>query len=144
MVKRYTILIADRNSHVREFLKREMTAAGYRVRLADKGTDVVKWVYHPDAVDLLILDPDLPGMDDAAAMKKIHNRIPSLPVVFHTFPSDYEIHKHLVSSAAFVEKRGNSVENLMQVVSRLLHDADFNSTPAANEKDTSESKKESR
>jgi DNA-binding response OmpR family regulator len=32
--KEFKILIADRNQHVREFLKRELMAEGYRVGLA--------------------------------------------------------------------------------------------------------------
>ena len=122
MERKYTILIADRNPHVREFLKREMTAAGYRILLADNGRDVVKRVYQHEPVDLLILDPDLPDVEESAVLKKIHNRIPALPVVVHTYTSDYETHQDLANAAAFVEKRGNSIENLRQVVSDILHE----------------------
>ena len=113
-------MIADRNPHVREFLRREMTAAGYRILLADKGRDVVKRVYQRDPVDLLILDPDLPDVEESAVLKKILNRIPALPVVVHTFVPEYETHKDLANAAVFVEKRGSSIDKLRQVVSDLL------------------------
>lgn len=125
MERKYTILIADRNPHVREFLRREMAAAGYRILLADKGRDVVKRVYQHEPVDLLIIDPDLPDVEESAVLKKIRNRIPSLPVVVHTYISDisdYETHKDLANAAAFVEKRGSSIENLRQVVSDILQE----------------------
>ena len=122
MERKYTILIADRNPHVREFLRREMTAAGYRILLADKGRDVVKRVYQHEPVDLLILDPDLPDVEESAVLKKIRNRIPALPVVVHTYVSDYETHQDLVNAAAFVEKRGSSIENLREVVSEILQE----------------------
>lgn len=120
MQRKHTILIADRNPHVREFLKREMTAAGYRILLADKGQDVVRRVYQHEPVDLLILDPDLPDVEESAVLRKIRNRVPALPVVVHTYVSDYETHKDLVDAAAFVEKRGSSIENLRAVVSDIL------------------------
>ncbi|MBU1398308.1 MAG: response regulator, partial [Proteobacteria bacterium] len=58
--KMIKILIADRNSNVREFLRREMMAEGYSVELAENGREVLKWAYHREPADLLILDPDLP------------------------------------------------------------------------------------
>jgi len=127
--RKYTILIADRNPHVREFLRRELTAAGYRILLADKGRDVVNRVYQHEPVDLLILDPDLPDVEESAVLRKIRNRIPLLPVVVHTYVSDYETHQDLANAAAFVEKRGSSIENLRQVVSDILNQ--LNPEPAA-------------
>jgi len=118
--RKHTILIADRNPHVREFLKREMTAAGYRIVLADTGQDVVKRVYQHDPIDLLILDPDLPDVEESDMLKKIRNRIPTLPVVVHTYITDYETCRELASAVAFVEKRGSSIENLRQVVADIL------------------------
>jgi len=127
--RKHTILIADRNPHVREFLKRELTVAGYQVLLADKGCDVVQRVYQHESIDLLILDPDLPDVEESALLKKILNRVPSLPVVVHTFISDYENHKDLANAAAFVEKKGNSIENLRLVISDILQQS--NGQPAA-------------
>ncbi|MFH1581628.1 MAG: response regulator, partial [Pseudomonadota bacterium] len=109
MTKKITIMIADRNPHVREFLKREMLAEGYRILLAEKGRDIVKWVYHHDAVDLLILDPDLIDVDESDVLKKLQNRIPALPVIIHSFFSDSEHHRILLNAAAFIEKKGNSI-----------------------------------
>ncbi len=122
MKKEFTILVADRNPNVRTFLQRELTAAGYRIRLAENGRDVVKWVYHPDPLDLLILDPDLPDLEASSVMKKLKNRIPLLPVIVHTFLYDYEHDPNMPSRSAFVEKRGNSVEHLKQTVSEMLAD----------------------
>ena len=120
MEKEFTICVADRNPRVREFLKREMMASGYRVRLAENGREAVRWCYHPEPIDLLILDPDFPDMEGSALMKKIRSRIPALPVILHTYPCDYENFASLFSEAIFVEKQGNSVERLKQLVSDLL------------------------
>ena len=121
MEKNFTILIADRNRHVREFLKREMRAEGYRVKLAKSGREVLEWVYQYEPLDLLILDLDLPDWSGPAILEKIGDRIPTLPVVIHTLLFEHAHDPALANIAGFVEKRGNSVENLKRVVFEILN-----------------------
>ena len=121
MEKDFTILIADRNRHVREFLKREMSAAGYRVRLAKNGREVLEQVYHHEPLDLLILDLDLPDAGEVAILESIEDRIPTLPVVVHSFLSDYANHPAVLSTAVFVEKKGSSIDPLKRVVFEVLN-----------------------
>jgi DNA-binding NtrC family response regulator len=119
--KEFTILIADRNRHVRELLKREMMAEGYRVRLAKNGREVLEQVYQYEPLDLLILDLDLPDAGEVAILESVEDRIPTLPVVVHTFLSDYANHPVVLSTAVFVEKKGSSIESLKKVVFEVLH-----------------------
>jgi len=118
--RQFTILIADRNRNVREFLKREMMAEGYRVHLAKSGREVLEWAYKQEILDLVILDLDLPDRSDVAILEKLEDRIPTLPVVIHAFLSDYENPPAVLNAAALVEKEGNSVERLKKVVSEIL------------------------
>jgi DNA-binding NtrC family response regulator len=105
---------------VREFLKREMMAEGYRVHLAKSGREVLKWAYKQEILDLVILDLDLPDRSEVAILEKLEDRIPTLPVVIHAFLSDYENPPAVLNAAALVEKEGNSVERLKKVVSEIL------------------------
>jgi len=118
--KEFKILIADRNQHVREFLKRELMAEGYRVGLAKNVQEVLKKVYHSETFDLLIMDPDLPGIDKLSLFKKLQDRIPALPVVVHTYLTDYTDDTNILSEVAFVEKSGSSVEGLKKTVYAML------------------------
>lgn len=120
MEKEFTILIADRNPHVRKLLEREIIAEGYGVRLAKNARDVLEWVYHYEPLDLLILDPDLPETEDTLMLKKLNNRIPALPVIVHAYLPDYAGHAAALKTAVFVEKRGSSVEYLKKVISDIL------------------------
>jgi DNA-binding NtrC family response regulator len=124
--KKYKILIADRNPHVREFLKREMEAEGYDVRLAKNGREVLTWAYHKEQIDLLILDLNLPDENELCIPEKLQDRIPALPVVVHGFFSDYSDHPDIFNKTSlfFVEKKGNSVERLKQLVFDILQDRD--------------------
>ncbi|MFO7685865.1 MAG: response regulator [Desulfobacterales bacterium] len=113
------ILIADRNPHVRKFLKRELEAEGYRVQLAESGVELLKWVFHPHPLDLVILDPDLPDTVAHQLMNKLKNRKPPLPVVIHAFLSDYAAAPDTLDADAFVEKGGNSIESLKKAIRNL-------------------------
>lgn len=121
MKKPIKILIADRNSNVREFLRRELLAEGYSVELAENGREVLKWAYHREPADLLILDPDLPDAEESFLLKKLRQRIPYLPVVLHTFLSDYLSAAKIINPTEFVEKGGNSIEKLKKVVTEILN-----------------------
>jgi DNA-binding NtrC family response regulator len=116
----FTILIADRNPHVRKLLEREIRAEGYRVRLAKNARDLLEWVYHYEPLDLLILDPDLPDAEDTLMLKKVNNRIPALPVILHGYLTDDSGYSAVLKSAVFVEKRGSSIEYLKKVISDIL------------------------
>ena len=121
MDRAFHLLITDRNPHVREFLKRELAAAGFNVRLARSGREILDRIYQRDPVDLLVLDPDLPDPDKSSILKKLKNRIPPLPVVIHSFATELPTCRKYLQASAFVEKSGSSVENLKQVIIQILH-----------------------
>jgi DNA-binding NtrC family response regulator len=126
----FTILIADRNSHVRMFLMRELMTEGYRVISAATADHVLKMVFARDDIDLLILDPDLPGSEGASLLKNLMDRIPVLPIVLHTYRRLDE-ERFILNErwCAIIEKTGDSVERIKEAVGRLLasseaHDID--------------------
>ena len=116
----YNILIADRNPHVRELLRREMMLEGYQVKLAKTGREVINYTLRQDSFDLLILDPDLPDTDESFLLKKLGERIPPLPVVVHAFLSENSEQQDVLTTVIFVEKRGSSIDHLKKIVSEIL------------------------
>ena len=117
MKQDFDILIADRNPHVREFLRREMISIGCRVQLAVSGVQALDYASHYP-VDLLIVDPDLPDADSIALIEKLRVCDPSLPIVVHAFLHDSPQAGTYI--AAFVEKEAGSIEQLKQVVVNIL------------------------
>jgi len=116
--KVFTIVIADRNPHVRGFLQREMSREGYRIRLAENAPDLLQWAFNHEPVDLIILDPDLPDAVDSHLLEALQDRMPPVPVVIHThYPNGLP-----EEGAKFipVEKGGSSVERLKQIAENLL------------------------
>jgi len=127
-----TILIADRNSHVRMFLMRELMAEGYRVQLAATAENVLKIVYSQRRIDLLILDPDLPGIEPGALLEKLADRIPVLPLVLHTHRQPDEALFNTGNPwVTVVEKAGDSVERIKVIVGERLSSFDHDVTEAS-------------
>lgn len=116
----FSILLTDRNRHVRELLRRELSSEGYRVETARDGREVLGFLYHVAAIDLLILDLDIPFVAEVGLFKKLGQLRPELPVIIHSFSveeSDPAI--SMVQVAGSVEKSENT-DRLKAIVRKVL------------------------
>ncbi len=121
MNKTVTLLIADRNPHVREFLKREMMADGYQIRLVKSGQELINDVHNPDTLpDMVILDPDLPDANELSLIHRIHQIVPGLPIVIHTLQTEMIHQLDALHPVIFVEKKGSSIDHLKKAVKDIL------------------------
>ena len=120
MIYQFTILIADRNPHVREFLRREFISAGYRVQVAKDGREVLRMTRADEPPDLLILDLDMPYVGGLAILEELQNRKCPLPVVVHTFLTEHAKHPVVQRAAGFWEKRGNNIDGFKATVAQVL------------------------
>jgi len=123
------IIVADRNPHVRQFLKREFGAAGYHVHLAESAKEVIKIAHQSGSCDVLILDPDLPDTDPALLLDELCTYIPGLPVVIHTFSSSIRDLQNHAGTITMIEKNGNSIETLKELVAGILQKSGCGSEP---------------
>jgi len=113
------ILIADRNRHVRDFLRRELSAEGYRVEVARDGREMLGRINGEDPPHLLILDPEIPYLDEPEVWSRLQDRQPALPVVIHTLLPEYPANLTLPIAAAFLEKKGDT-DLLKKVVAEVI------------------------
>jgi CheY-like chemotaxis protein len=78
-----TVLVAEDDDNVRDFLSRALGGAGYRVIEAVDGVDAVeKFRDQADGVDLLLLDLVMPRQDGRAAYEEISRMCPGVKAVF--------------------------------------------------------------
>ena len=122
MKRKLTILIADRNAHVRELLRREMMAENHEVLVAKNSREIIQRAFQREPLDLLILDPDLPDAAETMLFQKLHDRIPALPIILHAFSVEEARHPALLKSAPVVEKSARSIEALKELVARMLNE----------------------
>jgi len=114
-----TILVADRNRHVRDYLQRELSVEGYRVLLAKNGRQVLDRLSNGEPMDLIVLDLNLPDERELKVLEKIREQAPGVSVVLHGFWAEYRQHPS-ASTTSFVEKQGGSIEDLKGAVAEML------------------------
>jgi len=120
MDNQFTLLIADRNRNVRDFLRREFVAAGYSVQLAKDDRELLALINAGTSPDLLILDLEMPYTAGPDVLVELQNRNPFMPVVVYTLLTDQAANETTKKAAAFLEKRGNNVEELKTIVEDVL------------------------
>ncbi len=113
------ILIADRNRHVRAFLRRELQAEGYEVEVARDGRELLTLIGAEEAAHLLILDLEIPYLNELEIWKRLQDRQPPLPVVIHSLLPELPTPWLPPLAAAFLEKKGDTDE-LKIVVADVL------------------------
>jgi len=117
----FTVLITDRNRHVRNFLRRELIAEGYQVEVAADGRDLLRKVSIADPPDLLILDLEIPYSGGPAILERLRRVNSGLPVIIHAFATEDASHPAVKRTAAFVEKMGNT-DRLKTTVFEVLRE----------------------
>ena len=113
------ILIADRNRHVRELLRRELAAEGYQVQVARDGHELMLMLDGAELPDLLILDLEIPYLEELSILARLKERLPGLPVIIHSFGPDYCDARLVQEAAAFLEKQEDT-DHLKAVVAQVL------------------------
>jgi DNA-binding response OmpR family regulator len=119
MKENFTLLIADRNRNIREFLQRELITDGYRVLLACDGRQVLK-IIENEVPDLLIIDLDIPYADELRVFERLQNGNQLIPLLVHTLPPGDTTSSFIQRAAGFVEKDGNNITNLKDTITQVL------------------------
>jgi PAS domain S-box-containing protein len=78
------ILLVDDDAQVRDTLVEQLEELGHKVLAASGGTDALAILRAREAVDLMITDLSMPGMDGLALIKHAQGLRPSLPAILLT------------------------------------------------------------
>lgn len=122
MNHKHTIIIADRDRRVRDFLQREMIATGFHVRQVKNAFELVKLLTEEKSIELLIIDPDFPDLEADLLFKKITETVPLLPIILHTFRCEGSEVDKSDNAVHFVEKKGNSIDKLIKKTVEIFRD----------------------
>ncbi len=99
------ILLVDDDWHVRQAAARALRSRGYTVHEAADGRAALR-ILDERAIDLLITDVVMPGMDGRRLSEAVHRRMPDLPVLFMSGYTDDEVVHRGIQTAelSFLEK----------------------------------------
>lgn len=113
------ILLADRNRHVREFLRRELAEDGYRVGVARDAQEILDLLAHGEIPDLLILDLEIPYLAEVQLLQQLRTHYPALPVLIYSFqPEDPQ--EFPVGPGVFFLEKADDPHRLKDTIASLL------------------------
>jgi DNA-binding response OmpR family regulator len=104
-----TILVVDDDEAIRTLLQEELEEEGYKVLIATNARDALKMVA-AEALDLVILDIRMPGMDGLEALPRILGIKEGLPVIMNTAYSQYQDSFMSWAADAYIVKSSDLTE----------------------------------
>jgi CheY-like chemotaxis protein len=104
-----TILVVDDDEAIRTLLTEELEDEGYKVLIATNARDALKMVAS-EALDLVVLDVRMPGMDGLEALPRILGIKEGLPVIMNTAYSQYQDSFMSWAADAYVVKSSDLTE----------------------------------
>ena len=113
-----TILCIDDDADTLALRRHFLQSCGYSVVTASSGTDGLRLASESNAVDLVLLDYMMPGMDGDEVAHKLKIEHPNLPVVVVSAVAQLPPH-FLTVIDGYVQK-GQDPDVLLSAVSRLL------------------------
>ncbi len=119
------ILVADRNPRIRDFVQRELKSDGHQVFGAENGNQLRSWLCRPGRIDVLVIDPDMPGVEGEAHLMRLLSLRPNLAVILHCLADDSAFRLRNHSNLLLIEKSGQSIDQLKLKIQAVLHDADM-------------------
>lgn len=99
----------DDDEAIRTLLQEELEEDGYKVLIATNARDALKMVAS-EALDLVILDIRMPGMDGLEALPRILGIKEGLPVIMNTAYSQYQDSFMSWAADAYVVKSSDLTE----------------------------------
>jgi two-component system, response regulator, stage 0 sporulation protein F len=114
-----TILVVDDDEAIRTLLQEELEEDGYKVLIATNARDALKLVAG-EALDLVILDIRMPGMDGLEALPRILGIKEGLPVIMNTAYSQYQDSFMSWAADAYVVKSSDLTE-LKEKIKELVN-----------------------
>ncbi len=120
MKRSFVVLIAENNSNVLCFLKRELVKENLRVLTVGDTRALVRVLNLGDKPDILIIDPHLPGLDLCSLLRDLSENYPEVSVIIHAYFSEFYDHPSNTGDVFFIEREGGSIENIKKVVARVI------------------------
>ncbi|WP_459933045.1 response regulator [Fundidesulfovibrio butyratiphilus] len=114
------VVLAERNRHVRDFLRREFERAGYAVKTCALGCEAGEMAM--SGGDVLVLDLDAADIDLGGVIRRVCARKPGLPVVVRAHSAEEAEGCLLEGRTVFVPKDQDPAR-LLRAVCRILENA---------------------
>ena len=119
-----TILVVDDEKAIRDTCVEALGIGGYTTLQASSGEEALELLRKPDtAVDLIILDLNMPGMGGANCFKEILKISPTIRVIIATgFSESESTESTILKNSIGYLKKPYRLQQLLDVVNEALKD----------------------
>jgi PAS domain S-box-containing protein len=120
-----TVLVVEDDEMVRALVGQALQAAGYRVLSAGDGDEALQLAHqHPSAIELMVTDVVMPGMNGPQLVERLHASRPETAILFISGYADSTVVRQqvLLAGSQFLQKPF-TVESLLARVRILLDSA---------------------
>jgi len=117
------VLLVDDDTAVRTFAARALENRGHAVRQAGSGDEALQLLESGQAVDIVVTDIVMPGMDGLALAREVRTRWPDLPVVLMTGYADAVQRSELEAGDMLVLTKPFRLHTLCDSVAERLNHA---------------------
>lgn len=117
-----TILVVDDEPHIRSLVKSVLVRDGHEVIEAVDGAEAIAvWERSPDAIDLLLTDIVMPGMDGCELARQLSSRTPRVRVLYMSGKCEIDVVQEQIKrrGIGFLRKPFD-IEGLRLAVLRIL------------------------
>jgi two-component system cell cycle sensor histidine kinase/response regulator CckA len=100
-----TVLLVEDEPMVRSVAERALTRHGYTVLTADNGEEALDIIAREEAIDLLISDVVMPGMDGPTVVREARKSRPDLKILFMSGYAEEQLRKSIdIENVNFLPK----------------------------------------
>lgn len=116
------VLVVDDDAFVREMLSMLLEMDGYEVKTAEDGASAIASLDADPAVDLVISDMNMPGINGLELIPEVKKRNPEAPIIILTSFDDVYIVSEAIERGAedYIVKDENVQETFLPAVERIL------------------------
>jgi CheY-like chemotaxis protein len=130
-----TVLVAEDEAQVRQFVERVLSRAGYQVRVAANGAEAIDLASSLPRLDLLFTDVVMPGMSGVQLAAHLAAARPELPVIYASGYSDESVpHGTGDGPASSYLPKPFTADKLLRQVRESLDRAATATAPASSDK----------
>lgn len=117
----FNVLVVDDEGGMRELVSRCLAGSPFELTVAASGEEALALARNPDALDLLITDQIMPGIEGHELARRLRTANPNLKVLYLTGHSDrlFDAKSHMWDREAFLEKPFTP-DGLRQAVALLV------------------------
>ena len=114
-----TILITDKNPHIRELLSRELKKAKYRTHIIVTPDQILKKICGIEKTDLIVLDPEIVNEKFFLFLNRLLERASETTIVVHAYAEWRESFQNY-AYIYFIEKNGTSISHVKKIITTLV------------------------